>query len=57
MIMVRIGLSEDKKSIRIEIEIWCLAQVIDSDNWLQEILKRCEEYVLEEIIKGENPTS
>jgi len=53
--MVRIGLTEDGKSIRIEIEIWYLAQVIDSDNWLTEILRRCEEYVLDEIINMKPP--
>lgn len=47
--MVEIDVSDDRKKVVINIELWALSAVMESDNWLEEIRKRCYEIAVKNV--------
>jgi len=45
--MVQIQVSKDGTEIETKIQIWALAQVADSSYWLEVILEKCNDEVVE----------
>lgn len=56
LIMVQIGVSEDGQSVVIKIKIWHLAQIIDSDNWVQCIISECQKVVIQHLGVMKDPS-